>query len=71
MIRRLVTLDDMFAAAGITDDDFKQATFLAMCDKINDNVYIGDLVNKIADENTLRVIATDKSGLLMRKLLRK
>lgn len=71
MIRRLVTLDDMFAAAGITDDDFKQATFLAMCDKENDNVYIGDLVNKIADENTLRVIATDKSGLLMRKLVRK
>lgn len=69
--RRLVTIDDMFEAAGINDDDFKQATFLAMCDKENDNVYIGDLVNKIADENTLRVIATDKSGLLMRKLVRK
>ena len=42
-----------------------------MCDKVNDNVYIGDLVNKIADEHILTVIATDKSGLLMRKLLRK
>ena len=71
MIRRLVTIDDMFEAAGITDNDFKQATYLAMCDKKNDNVYIGDLIKKMADENNLRVTATDKSGLCMRKLIRK
>lgn len=62
----IITLDEILNLIGMDDYDFAQATYLAIYDKINDNVYLDDLVYRIADKYELRILDITPNGDIKR-----
>ena len=61
-----ITLDDVFNIIGLKNYDLMQATYLAVNDKLNDNIYLDSIPYQIADEYNLTIVGSTPDGDLKR-----
>lgn len=67
---KIITLDDVFNIIGLKNYDLMQATYLAVNDKVNDNIYLDSIPYQIADEYDLTIVGSTPDGDL-KKLIKK
>ena len=65
-----ITLDDVFNIIGLKNYDLMQATYLAVNDKKNDNIYLDSIPYQIAEEYDLVILDSTPDGDL-KKLIKK